>query len=43
MKTKTFINCMMKAFKLKNDLKNLSNSFNSINITNVLNTVTASD
>ena len=33
----------MKAFKLKNDLKNLSNSLNSVNMTNVLNTVTASD
>ena len=33
----------MKAFKLKNDLKNLLNSLNSVNTTNVLNTVAASD
>ena len=33
----------MKAFKLKNDLKNLSNSLNSVNVMNVLNTVTAFD
>ena len=43
MKTETLIDCMMKAFELKNDLKNLSNSLNSINVTNVLNTVTVSD
>ena len=33
----------MKAFELKNDLKNLLNSLNSVNVTNVLNTVTAFD
>ena len=33
----------MKAFKLKNDLKNLSNSLNSVNTTNVLNMIAASD
>ena len=43
MKTETLIDCMMKAFKLKNDLKNLSNLLNSINIINVLNIITASD
>ena len=40
MKTKIFVDCMMKAFKLKNNLKNLLNFFNSINVINVLNTVT---
>ena len=34
---------MIKAFKLKNDLKNLLNSLNSVNITNVLNTIAAFD
>ena len=43
MKTETFVNYMMKAFKLKNDLKNLSNSLNSVNTINVLNTIVVSD
>ena len=34
---------MMKAFKLKNDLKNLSNLLNSVNMMNVLNMIAASD
>ena len=42
-KTEMLVDHMMKAFELKNDLKNLSNSLNSVNMTNVLNTVTASD
>ena len=41
MKTETLIDHMMKAFKLKNDLKNLSNSLNLINVMNVLNIVAA--
>ena len=41
MKIKTLVNHMMKAFKLKNDLKNLLNSLNSVNIMNVLNMITA--
>ena len=41
MKTETFVDYMMKAFKLKNDLKNLLNSLNSVNVMNVLNTVAA--
>ena len=40
---KTLIDCMIKAFELKNDLKNLSDSLNSVNTTNVLNMITASD
>ena len=43
MKMKTFINHMMKAFELKNDLKNLSDSLNSVNVMNILNTVAAFD
>ena len=39
MKMKIFIDCMMKVFKLKNDLKNLQNFLNLINIINILNTV----
>ena len=42
-KTEMLVNCMMKAFKLKNDLKNLSNLFNLISIMNVLNTVAVFD
>ena len=41
MKIKTFVNCMMKAFKLKNDLKNLLNSLNLINVMNILNIIVA--
>ena len=40
---KILVDCMMKAFKLKNNLKNLSDFLNSVNVMNVLNTVTASD
>ena len=38
---KTLIDCMIKVFELKNDLKNLLNLLNSVNIINVLNTVAA--
>ena len=40
MKMKMLIDHMMKAFKLKNDLKNLSNSLDSVNVMNVLNMIT---
>ena len=43
MKIKTLVDCMMKTFKLKNDLRNLLDFLNSVNMINVLNTVTASD
>ena len=43
MKIETLIDCMMKAFELKNDLKNLLNLLNSINTINVLNTIAVSD
>ena len=43
MKTETLIDCMMKAFKLKNDLKNLLNFLNSVNVINILNIIAASD
>ena len=42
-KTEMLVDCMMKAFKLKNDLKNLSDSLDSINVMNVLNIITAFD
>ena len=38
---KTLVDCMMKAFELKNDLKNLSDLLNSVNMMNVLNTIAA--
>ena len=41
MKTEILVNHIIKAFKLKNNLKNLSDSLNSVNIMNILNTVAA--